>query len=557
VLARDPEGYARLSRTIAEGHLGGGEKGRPVFVLDDLASRHGGHWQVLTGCRKGAVPQALVTDGPNGARRELMRLVELFGRDSVTVELWDHGDPLDSARNDALARLAVEVGVESVATNNVHYTTPRYYPLATTLASVRARSTLDEMDGWLPAAGTACLRSPGEQLRRFARWPGAVERSVAIGLACAFDLRLVAPRLPDFPVPPDHTEQSWLVELVRRGATKRYGQRGHPRVPGAWERLDHELAMIGQLGFPGYFLTVWDITEFCRRNDIYCQGRGSAATSAVCFALGITNVDAVKLNLLFERFLSPARDGPPDIDIDIESGRREEAIQYVYERYGRHHAAQVANVITYRPKSAVRDIGKALGYSVGTVDAWAKASDRDQPMGGDMTLPPVVREMTTQVLHYPRHLGIHSGGMVICDRPVIEVCPVEWARMEGRSVLQWDKDDCAAAGLVKFDMLGLGMLEAIHHMVDLVAEYQGVHVDLAQLPQGDAVYDLLCRADTVGVFQVESAPRWARSHGSSPGASTTWPSRWPSSDPAPSRETPSTLSSEGATTKRTSPTSTP
>ena len=420
------------------------------------------------------------------------------------MELWDHGTPLDTARNNSLAALAVEAGVEPVATNNVHYATPAGFPRATALAAVRAGCTLEELAGWLPASSAASLRSPATQARRFARWPGAVERAAELGAACAFDLRLVAPRLPDFAVPPGHSEQSWLAELVERGGARRYGPRGAERVPGAWARLDHELEVIGELGYAGYFLTVWDIAQFCERSGIYCQGRGSAATSAVCYVLGVTLVDAVALGLLFERFLSPARDGPPDIDLDIESGRREEAIQYVYDRYGRHHAAQVANVITYRPRSAVRDVGKALGHDLDEVDGWAKATDRGEPLAGREDLPPAVRRMAGEVLGFPRHLGIHSGGMVICDRPVTEVCPVERARMPGRTVLQWDKDDCAAVGLVKFDLLGLGMLEALHHMVDLVREHHGVDLDLGALPQEDAVYDLLCRADTVGVFQVES-----------------------------------------------------
>ncbi|HEY5246616.1 MAG TPA: error-prone DNA polymerase, partial [Acidimicrobiales bacterium] len=504
VLARDPDGYRRLSVAIADAHLAGGEKGRPVFGLDELAERHGGHWQILTGCRKGAVPQAMDEHGPAAARTELRRLVERFGAANVAAELWHHDVPVDWARNDGLARLAVEEGVDFVATNNVHYHRSDRFPLATTLAAVRARRSLDDLEGWLPAGPGAVLRSPAEQARRFARWPGAVETAGAIGDACAFDLHLIAPRLPDFPVPVEHTEQSWLVELVRQGATRRYGPRERPRVAGAWERLDHELAVIGSLGFAGYFLTVWDLTEFCRRQNIFCQGRGSAATSAVCFALGITNVDAVSLNLLFERFLSPARDGPPDIDVDFESGRREEVIQYVYEHYGRRRAAQVANVICYRPRSAIRDVGKALGHDVEVVDGWAKATDRRHTIDQGGELPPLVEQLATEVLDFPRHLGIHSGGMVICDRPVIEVCPVEWARMPGRTVLEWDKDDCAAAGLVKFDLLGLGMLEALHHMVTLIAESFGRHIDLGQLPQEDAVYDLLGRADTVGVFQVES-----------------------------------------------------
>ena len=508
VIARDPDGYARLSRTIAEAHLAGTEKGKPVFSLDDLAGRHRGHWLVLTGCRKGSVPTALTESGPAAAAHALGSLVAAFGRDNVAVELWDHGDPLDTVRNDALAYLAVDAGLPIVATNNVHYATPAQRPLATVLSAVRARRPLKELDGWIPPAATAHLRSGAEQARRFARWPGAVEAASCLGTHCSFDLRLVAPGLPDFPVPDGHTEQSWLAELVHRGGGERYGSREHERVPGAWAQIDHELEVIGELGYAGYFLVVWDIVEFCRHNDIYCQGRGSAANSAVCFALGITRADAVALGLLFERFLSPERDGPPDIDVDIESGRREEVIAYVYDRYGRHHTAQVANVITYRARSAIRDVGKALGHTPEQVDVWAKTVDRGDALAR-AGMPPLVQQLATDVLDFPRHLGLHSGGMVICDRPVIEVCPVEWARMPGRSALQWDKEDCAAVGLVKFDLLGLGMLEALHRCVDLVRDAHGLDVDLALVPQDDAVYDMLCRADTIGVFQVESRAQMA------------------------------------------------
>jgi error-prone DNA polymerase len=509
VLARDPDGYARLGRAISEAQLAGKEKGKPLHRLDRLAALHQDHWVALTGCRKGTVPSALLRHGPAAAARELQRLIDLFGRANVVVELWDHGDPLDSARNDALAELAVKAGVDLVATTNAHYATPSRRPLATALAAVRARRSLDDADPWLPAAATAHLRSGVEQRRRFARYPGVVERAAELGLACAFDLRLVAPRLPDWPVPEGRTEMSWLRELTWRGAANRYGTEAD--YPDAFAQLHHELDVIETLGFPGYFLIVWDIVEFCRRNDIYAQGRGSAANSAVCYALGITNVDAVGLGLLFERFLSPERDGPPDIDIDIESDRREEAIQYVYERYGRERAAQVANVITYRPRSAVRDMGKAMGASMGQLDAWSKQLDAWGPLTQQLEhdIPEPVMRLAHELQHFPRHLGIHSGGMVICDRPVVEVCPVEWGRMENRTVLQWDKDDCAAVGLVKFDLLGLGMLSVIHYTVDLIRQHHGVDVDLASIQQEDAVYDMLCEADSVGVFQVESRAQMA------------------------------------------------
>ncbi len=517
LLADGPEGYARLSRSLSLGHLAG-EKGAPRFTLGDLADSGRGHWWALTGCRKGSVPAALERDGPSAARRELRRLVEAFGRDRVAVELWDHGDPLDSHRNDALVELALTEDVIAIATNNVHYATPARRPLATALAAVRARRSLDEVDPWLPAASLAHLRSGAEQARHMARYPGVVEAAAALGRAIAFDLSLVAPSLPPYPCPVGLDEMAFLRQLAEDGARHRYGARHeHPH---AWSVIDHELDVIEHLGFPGYFLVVWDIVDFCRRSDIYCQGRGSAANSAVCYALGITKADAVGLGLLFERFLSPQRDGPPDIDIDIESDRREEVIQYVYDRYGRHHTAQVANVITYRARSSVRDIAKAFGFAPGQQDAWSKQVDawgrveattaQLKPDGTpDHDIPAAVLQFAAEVEDFPRHLGIHSGGMVICDRPVIEVCPVEWARMDRRSVLQWDKDDCAATGLVKFDLLGLGMLSALHYAVDLIREHRGYEVDLATIPQEDDVYEMLCRADTVGVFQIESRAQMA------------------------------------------------
>ncbi len=509
VVARNPDGYARLSRAIAEAQLAGGEKGNPTFDLESLFDLHRGQWLVLTGCRKGTVPAALAAGGPAVAGRVLDRLVEGFGRDNVAVELTDHGQPLDSACNDALVRLAVSRGLDPVATANAHYAQPSGHRLAAALASVRARRSLDQMDGWLPGGPGAHLRSPAEQTRRFARYPGAVERAGELGRALAFDLQLLAPGLPPFPIPRGLDEMRYLVALVEEGANQRYGARRAERIPGAWAQLDHELGVIEALGFAGYFLVVWDIVQFCRRNGIYCQGRGSAANSAVCFALGVTNADAVSLGLLFERFLSPERDGPPDIDVDIESGRREEVIQYVYERHGRQHAAQVANVITYRPRSALRDAGKALGHAQGTVDGWSRNVEARSSLAQTARvfpgeIPAPVLELAAQLDGFPRHLGVHSGGMVICDRPVVEVCPVEWARAPGRTVLQWDKDDCAAVGLVKFDLLGLGMLEALHRTIDLLAASGGPVLDLAELPQEPEVYDMLCAADTVGVFQVES-----------------------------------------------------
>ncbi|WP_158371927.1 PHP domain-containing protein [Cellulosimicrobium cellulans] len=663
VLARGPEGYRALSRTIAEAHLATGTKGAAAYRLEQLAEQADGRWLVLTGCRKGPVRHALTDGGREPgvtaaglerARAELDRLAALFGRDNVAVEVTQGGGPYDSELADALAALADGAGLPLVATGNVHYATPRDADLAMALAAVRARSSMEDLDGWLPGAPTAHLASAAEMLRRHRRHPRAVATAAAIGAECAFDLHLVAPQLPPYPVPPGHTEATWLRELVRRGALECYGPPEAERVPGAYAQLEHELRVIEDLGFPGYFLVVYDLVDFCHRNGILAQGRGSAANSAVCYALKVTAVDAVAHGLLFERFLAPERDGPPDIDVDIESGRREEVIQYVYAKHGRTHAAQVANVISYRARSAVRDAARALGYDVGQQDAWSKsierwgtlrgpaprhpwwsgesrapaaapapaapptqhvadrptstrpsppstrpgppsttrgssaggsrpassppvgppaapppgspvaredrraaqyaAAQRDpdgvvwgwnhepgatpapaprRPAGQDDTdrlagqptadrhdvvpahrpppasdleeIPEQVIDLADRFLRLPRHLGIHSGGMVMCDRPVIEVCPVEWARMEGRTVLQWDKDDCADAGLVKFDLLGLGMLTALRLAFDQVERHGGPRLELHKLPNEDPlVYDLLCAADTVGVFQVES-----------------------------------------------------
>jgi error-prone DNA polymerase len=515
VLARDPEGYRRLCRVISAAQLRGGEKGRPVYRETELAQAHDGHWVILTGCRKGAVPAALAAGGPEAAARELRRLAGMFGHQNLAVELTSHDQPDDDERNDALYELAHSTGTAVIATGNVHYASPRDARLAQVLAAVRARRSLDEMDGWLAASGAAYLRSGAEMARRLRRYPGVFERTTGFAAECAFDFHVIAPKLPDFPVPENYTEATWLRQLVRDQAPRRYGRPGSERVEGAYAQIERELDVIVQLGFPGYFLIVHDIVQFCERSGILCQGRGSAANSAVCYALGITNVDPVRHGLLFERFLSAGRDGPPDIDLDIEHRRREEAIQYVYDRYGRGNAAQVANVISYRPRMALRDAGRALGYAPQQQDGWARqVGPRQygpgQPLPPDAGVPDSVLRIAGRVQRLPRHLGIHSGGMVICDQPVGEVCPVEWARMPGRSVLQWDKDDCAYAGLVKFDLLGLGMLTALRDCLELVEKHHGQRWSLHSIPQEDPrVYDMLCEADTVGVFQVESRAQMA------------------------------------------------
>ena len=511
VLAERQEGYHRLAGAITEAQLRGGEKGRPIYNLEELAAIGEDSWLILTGCRKGLVRRALElgghADGPAAAARELDRLTALFGKDRVVVELIDHGLPMDTTKNAVLARLAADQGLPVVATNNVHYAQPRRHKLAAAIAAVRARRSLDEMDGWLPPAGTAHLRSGEEMLTRFHRYDGAVARSVELAEQLTFSLRAAKPNLPHQEVPPGYDAMEWLKKLCRDGVKKRYADKPRKLFVEAEERVERELKVISDLEFPGYFLIVRDIVMFAKRQGILYQGRGSAANSVVCYALEITAIDPVFYNLPFERFLSAARDEEPDIDVDFDSDRREEVIQYVYGRYGRRNAAQVANVITYRPKLAVRDMAKALGFSTGQQDAWSKQVDAWGAVRSsvDHDIPAQVVKLAEDLLKFPRHLGIHSGGMVLTDIPVGHVVPIEHARMENRTVLQWDKDDCAWMGLVKFDLLGLGMLAALQYAMDTVREVLGEDWNLDTIPKEEpGVYDQLCKADSVGVFQVES-----------------------------------------------------
>lgn len=339
---------------------------------------------------------------------------------------------------------------------------------------------------------------------RFARYPGAVERTVTLADELAFPLRRAKPALPKQKVPDGHTPMSWLRHLVWQAVPRKYPDLSEAdRV-----RIEKELGVIEMKDFPGYFLIVYGIVQEARRRGILCQGRGSAANSAVCYLLDITAVDSIAYKLPFERFLSSLRDEEPDIDVDFDSDRREEIIQWVFNEYGRDRAAQVANVIQYRPKNAVRDMAKALGHSPGQQDAWSKqvegwGASLSTAQGHD--IPDQVIEFATELLKAPRHLGIHSGGMVLTDRPVGEVVPIEHARMENRTVIQWDKDDAAWMGLVKFDLLGLGMLAALQYCFDLIAGSTGERWELSTIPKEEkAVYDMLCRADSIGVFQVES-----------------------------------------------------
>ncbi|WP_027012770.1 error-prone DNA polymerase [Corynebacterium freiburgense] len=479
VLVRGPEGYRRLSQVITEAKMLGGDKDSMQYPpLAELAARAGKHWQIL----------ADHTWAPN-----IHHLVEHFGADQVALEYQVTGTPIDADHYEILDAIP---DLRRIITGNPVAATRADAPLAAAKHVLRGgkRHELHPTGGmWLRNGDTLARACPTMRTH--------LETTLAIAHECAFPLALVAPNLPPHPIPESYTEATWLAELTRDRAKKRYATRPEDIRVRAEQQIDYELEVIAELTFPGYFLIVSDIMDFCNAQGILAQGRGSSANSAVCFALGITNVEPIQAGLLFERFLSPERDGPPDIDIDIESGRREEVIQYVYQKYGRDNAAQVANVISYRWKGALRDAARACGYPQGTIDGWSRGVD---------TPPDRVTQLAQKFLGQPRHLGIHSGGMVICDRPIASVVPVEWARMKDRSVVQWDKDDCAAAGLVKFDLLGLGMLEALHHMIDLVFEQHGKTINLWELDLADPeIYAMLSRGDAVGVFQVESRAQLA------------------------------------------------
>ena len=511
LLAKDDTGYANLSQLLTSAQLQS-KKGEAKITFDDLVSYHEG-LIALSGCRLGEVPSALMAHDDDKARRRAMYYRELFAADNFYLELQHHNLPA----HEILCRKLIELGraldIPVVATNNVHYAAPEGRQLQDVLTCIKNHTTLDKADGILYPNAERYLKPPEAMIRQFARWPQAIENTGVIAERCLFSLSKLPTSLPDFPVPDGETDDSYLKRLVYDGAAGRYGELSEVVT----RQLEHELGIIQRLKLAGYFLIVWDIARYCRESGILSQGRGSAANSAVCYCLGITAVDPIKLKLLFERFLSESRTEPPDIDIDIANNRREEVIQYVYEKYGRRHAAMVCEVISYRGRSAVRDVGKTLGFSVDEVGKLAKLMDHFSDMEelaervaeadlnlGDRRVEMLVN-LCRRIKRFPRHLGIHVGGMIITKKPLSQVVPIENATMPQRSVIQWDKDDVADAGMVKIDLLGLGMLTLIDIALKLVKENRGILIDPAMLSYDDPkVFDLLCRADTVGVFQVES-----------------------------------------------------
>ena len=498
ILANNVDGYHELCDALSAFQLSKTGRANMVLPLEELARFSAGNWTILTGTARGPIRQTLRRHGIDQAVKLTGRFRDLFGNVVIESALSTPDEEEREAHD--LARIAELAGLQLVATTGARVADVSSLKLAHALRAIRLGATLEQAQPYLEAF-PPILRSASDMLRIHRYYPQAVENAAELAQELAFDLRLVAPHLPRANLPVGFDDDSWLRHLTYAGAQERYGSRA--RNPQAWQKIDSELSLIAKLGFSGYFLIVKEIVDFCVAENILCQGRGSAANSAVCFALGVTAVDAVKHKMLFERFLSEGRSGPPDIDIDIEAGRREVVIQHIYERYGRRYASQVANVISYKPRSALRDAAKAFGYPGEVAAVWVKKLEGAKP-------DPKVAGIATQMSKLPRHMGIHPGGMVLTREPVSRICPVAWASKEGRTVLQWDKDDCAEAGLVKFDLLGLGMLTALRKMFAALRDEGHVGADgkpfnLYNLPNEDPlVYDLLCAADTVGVFQVES-----------------------------------------------------
>ncbi|HWP99856.1 MAG TPA: error-prone DNA polymerase, partial [Vicinamibacterales bacterium] len=512
VLVESREGYRSLCRLVTTMKLRA-PKGEGALALEELDGRVGG-LVALVG------REALAGDR-DGARRLIDRLAGIFGRGRLYVELQRHFRRDEEADTHALRDLAAACRLPVVATNGVRFAAPADRPLYDVLTCIRHKTTLARAGRRLSVNAERYLKPPARMAELFADVPEAVAATAALADRLAFTMADLGYRFPDYPVPPGETMASYLRKITEAGARERYG----PDNERARRQIERELALIEKLDLAGYFLIVWDIVNFCRREGILVQGRGSAANSAVCYSLGITAVDPVGMDLLFERFLSEERGEWPDIDLDLPSGdRRERVIQYVYERYGRHGAGMTANVITYRSRSAVREVGKALGLEAEAVDRLAKVMGHFEWIDPEETLARHVRDagldpadprlrafgdLWRRIQDLPRHLGQHSGGMVICQGRLDEIVPLENASMPGRVVIQWDKDDCADMGLIKVDLLGLGMMAALQDALAIVRAGGG-EIDLARLPPDDpAVYRLLQAADTVGVFQVESRAQMA------------------------------------------------
>src|SRR5216683_2880189 len=515
LLVTSREGYQNLCRLITRMKLRA-RKGEGHIECEELAAMHSG-LICLTGGEEGPLAAALEMGGISQGIHCVQELCELFGDENVYVELQRHHCREEEARNQAAVEIARKCSLPLLATNGVCHAVPEERELLDVFTCIRHHRVLATAGRLLSRNCERHLKSPVEMQRLFADLPEAIVNTQVLSSRLQFTLNDLGYEFPRYPVPEGSSQMQFLRERTQEGMLSRYGS-GNEK---ARRQIDRELALIEKLDLPGYFLIVWDIVRFCREKNILVQGRGSAANSAVCYALGITAVDPVGMELLFERFLSEERGEWPDIDLDLPSGdQRERAIQYVYERYGKLGAAMTANVITYRGKSAAREIGKVLSFDPETlnrlaslVSAWEYTDSNDtltrqfKDAGLDLSDHRILKffELCQKVQDLPRHLGQHSGGMVVCQGQLDSVVPLEPATMPGRVVVQWDKEDCADMGIVKVDLLGLGMMAVLENSIQLIRAHNKEEIDLGHLPQDDEkVYSALQRADTIGLFQVES-----------------------------------------------------
>jgi len=520
LLVKSREGYQNLCRAITRMKLRA-RKGEGRIASEELTEFKTG-LICLTGGEEGPLADALKEGGMARGIECVQELCEIFGRQNVYVELQRHYCREEEARNQAAVEIARKLSLPLLATNGVCHAQPHERELLDVFTCIRNHRNLATAGRLLTRNPERHLKTPAEMEQLFADLPEAIANTQTLSSRLQFTLKDLGYEFPKYPVPDGGTQMQFLRERAREGMISRYGSSNEK----ARLQIDRELALIEKLELPGYFLIVWDIVRFCQEKNILVQGRGSAANSAVCYALGITAVDAVGMGLLFERFLSEERGEWPDIDLDLPSGdQRERAIQYVYERYGKLGAAMTANVITYRGKSAAREIGKALSFDPETlarlaslVSAWEYKDSHDtlehhfQDAGFDLKHPKIRKffELCVQAQDLPRHLGQHSGGLVVCQGQLDSVVPLEQATMPNRVVVQWDKEDCADMGIVKVDLLGLGMMAVLEDSLKIIREDYGEDVKLAHLPQDDKkVYDTLCQADTVGMFQIESRAQMA------------------------------------------------
>jgi DNA-directed DNA polymerase III PolC len=496
------------------------KKGEGAASLQEL-QEHADGLICLTGGAEGPLAAALQQGGMDEARRRVDALVGIFGPKNVYVELQRHFQREEESRNRAAISIARSLHLPLLATNGINYAIPQGRQLCDAFTAIRHHHTLSTAGRLLARNSERFLKSPQEMQQLFADLPEAVSNTLELSSRLTFTLNDLGYEFPRYPVPEGETMNSFLRERSWEGFRQRYGRTSPDMQTRARRQIEKELNLIEKLKLAGYFLIVWDLVRYCREQNILVQGRGSAANSAVCYSLGITAVDAVGMELLFERFLSEERGEWPDIDLDLPSGdEREKVIQYVYQNYGARGAAMTANVITYRNRMAAREMGKALGFDPQTlkkisaaVATWEFRDENDaldrrfRDAGLDLNHPRLRKyyELCIAVQDIPRHLGQHSGGMVICQGQLDSVVPLEPASMPGRVVVQWDKEDCADMGIVKVDLLGLGMMAVLKDSIELIRDHYHEDVDLAHLPQDDSqVYSTLQQADTVGMFQVES-----------------------------------------------------